>query len=127
MDETCRYFIQQEHDDLIGCIKAADVGLPRHKPGNKKEWWTSELNDLKNQSVDIQKLWIAEGRPRQGATHMECLRVRSTYKRAIRAAQRAPKQDSWNHLHSAMEQNDTNGFWNRGDQSTTQTIHIFLQ
>ena len=93
-DETCRYFIQQDYDDLISCIKNADVALPRHKPGVKKDWWTNELSRLKSQSIEIHKLWVAEGKPKQGPTHMEYLRVRSAYKRAIRTAQSGPKLDA---------------------------------
>ena len=110
--ETCRYFIQQEYDDLISCIQEADSVLPRHKPGACKDWWSPELSDLKCQSIDIQSLWIAEGRPRSGPTCTERLRVRSLYKCALRSAQRQPKLDAWNDLHSAMECDDTNSFWN---------------
>ena len=111
-DETCRFFIQQDYEDMVQCIKNADVILPRYQPGVKRDWWTVELSDLKRQSIDIENLWLSEGKPQQGPTHIERLRVRGAYRRAIRAAQRAPKQASWNKLHSAMEQNDTSSFWN---------------
>ena len=111
-DETCRYFIQQDYDDIVQCLKIADSSLPRHRAGTKKDWWSEELTDLKRQSIEIQTLWLAQGRPNQGPIHIERLRVRAAFRRAIRAAQRAPKQASWDKLHSALEQNDTNDFWN---------------
>ena len=111
-DESCRYYIQQEYDDLISCLKIADTDLPRHKPGCRKDWWTQELSDLKRQSEDIHKLWKVEGKPRSGLTYSERLRVRSRYKRSIREAQRATRQDAWNKIHTSMEKDDTNGFWN---------------
>ena len=89
----------------------ADTFLPRHKPGVHKDWWSSELSDLKNQSMDIHNLWVSEGRPRSGATQTERLRVCASYKAAIRKAQREPKQDAWNTLHTAMENDDTQSFW----------------
>ena len=52
-DETCRYFIQQEYDDLISCLKIAEANLTRHKPGCQKDCWTPELSDVKKQSGDI--------------------------------------------------------------------------
>ena len=42
---------------------------------------------------------------------MERLRVKAAYKRALKDAQRAPKQESWNRLHTAMTSNDTDKFW----------------
>ena len=42
---------------------------------------------------------------------MERVRVRAAYKRAIRAAQRAPKQASWDRLHSSLAEKDTSSFW----------------
>ena len=109
--ETCRSEMQHEYDFVIARIKMADKLLPRHKKGREKSWWSSELTQLKSQSVEIQRLWIAEGRPGHGLTHMERLRVRALYKKAIRKAQKEPNQVSWNSLHSAMEQCDSNKFW----------------
>ena len=111
-DEICRRNIQQEYDDIVQCVKDADTILPRHKPGVKKDWWNSHLSELKKRSIEIHNLWKNEGRPRHGATQSERLRVRATYKHAIREAQRATKQESWDRLHSTMKGNDTNGFWN---------------
>ena len=109
--ELCHPVLQQEYDNLIAAIKKADSTLPRHRAGREKSWWSQELTNLKNQSIEIQKIWISEGRPGQGPTHLERLRVRAAYRRAIRNAQKAPKQASWNRLHTAMEHCDSNGFW----------------
>ena len=109
--ERCRYFLQQEYDDLVSCIKSADEALPRQKPGIQNDWWTPELSDLKNQSKDIHAIWISEGKPRSGPTFTERCRVRSVYKCAIRRAQRNDKQEAWDKLHSAMASDDTTNFW----------------
>ena len=95
----------------MGCLKEADASLPRHKPGTEKEWWSENLTDLRNKSIEIQTLWIEQGRPRQGPVHEERLRIRAAYKRAIRAAQRAPKQAAWDRLHTTLAEKDTNSFW----------------
>ena len=52
-----------------------------------------------------------QGRPGSGPTHFERMRVRADYKRAIKAAQLAPKQEAWDEIHTAMELNDTHHFW----------------
>ena len=108
---SCLHTLQQEYDFLIAAIKEADALLPRHRKGREKSWWSQELSILKNQSIEIQRLWISEGRPGHGPTHLERLRVRAAYRKAIRYAQKTPKQESWNQLHAAMEHCDANSFW----------------
>ena len=66
---------------------------------------------LKSQSIDIHKLWIEQSRPRSGPTHLERMRVRADYRRAIKAAQLAPKREACDKVHSAIELNDTYQFW----------------
>ena len=109
--DACRNSIQREYDNIKACITNASSLLPKTKTGVEKDWWTAELTNIRNQSIDIQSLWIQEGRPRHGPTYLERLRVRAQYKRCIREAKRAPKQAAWNKLHSAMETRDTNSFW----------------
>ena len=108
----CKSMIERDYENVVAALRAADSKLPRHKPGVKKDWWTPQLTELKQQSIDIHRLWITEGRPRHGATHLERIRVRASYKQAIGTAQRAPKQEAWNRLHTALSENDTNNFYN---------------
>ena len=110
-NHSCTQSLQEEYDYLISCLKRADSSLPRFKPGVQKDWWTADLTELRNQSIEIHSLWVNEGRPHQGPTHEERLRVRASYKRAIRSAQRAPKQAAWDRLHSSLIDHDTNDFW----------------
>ena len=110
-DDACRQRLQEEYDCLLSCIKKASDAVPRQKPGSQKDWWTPELTKLRDQSREIQQLWLLEGRPGHGPTHIERLRVKAAYKRTLRLAKRAPKQDAWNKLHSAMETKDTTSFW----------------
>ena len=51
------------------------------------------------------------GKPLQGTIHLERICIRAAYKKALRDAQRFPKQQAWNRLHSSMVSNDTNSFW----------------
>ena len=109
--QECRDIIQSDYEFLISSLCAADSILPRYGPGVAKDWWSSDLSALKEKSIDIHNIWLAEGRPRHGPTFLERLRVRAAYKRAIRDAQRKPKQQAWNRLHSDLEFCDTNDFW----------------
>ena len=111
LNDACQDSLQQEYDTLIKCLKCADASLPRFKPGMEKDWWTTDLSSLRRQSIEIHTLWKNEGRPRHGMTNDERLRIRAAYKRAIRQAQRAPKQTARDKMHSAMCDKDTNAFW----------------
>ena len=108
---NCQSLIQAEYDYLLSCLKKAAAPLPRHRPGVEKDWWSPNLTVLRDQSIDVHRRWEALGKPRQGLIHLERLRIRSSYKQAIRNAQKVPKQQAWNKLHTSMISNDTNSFW----------------
>ena len=108
---TCRNSIQQEYDTLICLMKNADSVLPRYKPGIAKSWWTPELQNLKQQSIDIDHLWKTEGRPCNGSTHQERLCIRASYRRAIKNARVSSNQKCWDNLHQQLANKDTDNFW----------------
>ena len=92
-------------------ITEADKILPRHKSGVQKHWWTEELTALRNQSIEIHRIWQNEGKPHSGPTNTERLRVRAAYRNAIRTNQRRPVQAGWNRLHSSFVSKNTTDFW----------------
>ena len=108
---ACRSSIQAEFDSITHQLSSADKILPRHKPGVQKNWWTEELSALKTQCMEIHQIWQAEGKPRQGAIYNERMRVRAEYRKAIRNAQRKPKQSCWNRLHETLASKSTDSFW----------------
>ena len=112
IDPQCLSGIQQEYDLITNLVTEADKILPRHKPGVQKHWWSDELSRIRNQSIEIHRLWRAEGRPGSGPTNFERLRVRAEYRRAIKATQRAPKQAWWNRIHGPRRSFGNNSFTN---------------
>ena len=110
-NNDCLLSVQKEYDNLIDLITLADKVLPRHKPGVQKHWWSDELTELRNKSIEIHRLWQLEGKPRSGPTSNERLRVRAAYKKAIKSAQKSPKQASWNKLHGSLLSKSTTEFW----------------
>ena len=110
-NQLCIDDIEKEYEDIRSCLISASNSLPQKQNGVEKDWWTPELTQLRDQSIAIQHLWLNEGRPRQGPTYLERLRVRASYKNAIRHAKKAPKQAVWNRLHTSMASQDTNSFW----------------
>ena len=112
-EASCLVDLQSEYDEIVLCMKNASKLLPKANHGVEKDWWSSTLTQLRDKSVEIQRLWISEGRPRHGPTNDERLRVRAAYKCEIRRAKKAPKQEAWNRLHQAMADHDTGDFWKR--------------
>ena len=110
-NEQCIKSIQDEYDILTDTIKNADKALPRHKPGVQKHWWTEELSSLKERNISIHNIWKSEGKPRSGHTNEERLRVRATYRHAIKSAQKKPIQSCWNKLHTSLASKNTTEFW----------------
>ena len=108
--DSCHSSIQAEYDNIARQLKTADKALPRHKPGLQKNWWSEELTALKNQNIEIYRLWHLEGKPHSGATNDERLRVRAAYRRALKTARKAPNQSSWNRLHEAFTAKNTDQF-----------------
>ena len=43
--------IERYYNELINCIKTADLQLPRCKPTMKKNFWDDNLSRLKNDSI----------------------------------------------------------------------------
>ena len=82
-----------------------------NQAGVQKHWWTAELTRIRNQSIDIHRLWLLEGKPRSGPTNDERLRVRATYRRAIKSAKKQPKQSCWNKLHETFAPKNATEFW----------------
>ena len=111
-NDKCKDEIQKEYDFIRSCMIEASDQIPRKRSaGVAKDWWSPELSRLKNQSIDIQALWLQQGRPRQGPIFNERLRVRAAYKNAIRCAKKAPKTAAWNCLHATLADEDSDAFW----------------
>ena len=110
-NHVCLEWIQREYDNITESITQSDKVLPRHKPGVQKHWWNNELTYLRTKSIEIHRLWQTEGKPRSGLTNDERLRVKAAYKRALRSAQRVPKQERWNKIHGHFIQKNQTEFW----------------
>ena len=80
-------------------------------PGVAKSWWTSDLDELKQRSIEITELWKNEGRPHSGPTNATRLHVRAEYRRCIKVAHSSENQANWNKLHTQFIEKDTDSFW----------------
>jgi len=77
------------------CIPSVKVGVPKH-------WWSPDLDELKQQCIDICNLWKDIGCPRNGLINSERLKCKYKYKQATKEAafnaDRSLNDDLFNHL-----------------------------
>jgi len=79
--------LERYYTDIVGCLNtAAKQCVPSSKPGLQKFWWTPELDELKQQSINVCVLWTSIGRPRSGSINAERLKCKYRYKRAVQYA-----------------------------------------
>ena len=46
--------LERYYTDIVGCLNtAAKQCVPSSKPGLQKFWWTPELDELKQQCIDV--------------------------------------------------------------------------
>ena len=56
--------IEKYYNDIVRCLAAASQCVPCTRVGVAKHWWTANLDELKQQCIDICNLWKLVGCPR---------------------------------------------------------------
>ena len=83
--------IDEVYAKIVNALKLCSAdAVPMRSKHFFKFWWSKELDCLKDNAIESDKLWKAAGRPRSGPLYSR----RSTDKRAYRAAIRKNKRDS---------------------------------
>ena len=90
--------IEKYYNDIVRCLAAASQCVPCTRVGVAKHWWTANLDELKQQCIDICNLWKLVGCPRNGTINSERLRYKQAIKQAIIDADTGLNEDfrkSW--------------------------------
>jgi len=61
------------YTEIVNCLIACGEQCIPLKVGIRKYWWCPELDDLKQQCIDMTALWSSLGRPRSGNINAERL------------------------------------------------------
>jgi len=114
-DSSCHvHYLQIEkyYHDIVQCLKLAErTCVPTFRVGFHKHWWSPQLDELKQQCIDITDLWTSIGRPRCGVINAERLRCKFRYKQAIKEAANEADQYMNDDLFNHMCSKDTVSFW----------------
>lgn len=99
--------------DDIACVllSSSSFCVPSVRKSFFKFWWDTELDLLKQASVDAFVLWKQVGRPRQGSFFENKQRARLQYRNAIRGKQRSEMDAYSNDLHENLVRKEPNAFW----------------
>ena len=104
--------LEMYYTDIVKCPQAvAAECVPSVKPGLQKFWWTPELDELKEQCIDISTLWASIGRPRSGSINEERLRCKYRYKQAIKMAMQDNDRQFNDSLYDKLCKKDEVSFW----------------
>ena len=115
-DQCCadyehRHSIQQYYEEIVAAVEFADKTLPRCYSSIKKPFWSNELNQLKQQSIECFRVWKEHGSPISGP-FFECKRRCSkVYKTAIRAAKKKSETELNEQMFDDLASKNTDDFW----------------
>ena len=76
----CLIALERFYENIVSAVTAADNTLPRRRHGLAKSYWTPELSELKQKSLDAHRLWQNCNCPRSGPIYLEKVRTNSQYK-----------------------------------------------
>ena len=85
--------------------------VPKQSKNFLKYWWSQELECLKAQAIDSNRLWREVGRARSGPIYVKRNSDKRAYRLAIRRAQADIKDKYSNELHDSLLRKEDNKFW----------------
>src|SRR5206468_8594016 len=91
--------------------KAGYLSVPKIPVNSLKEFWSDELNRLKDISIDIHGLWKNLGSPRHGSINIARLKAKLNYKNAIRAAASNSLLKNSKLINESLTNKNGSSFW----------------
>jgi len=105
-------FIENVYEKLVTTFQnCASANVPTRRVGFFKYWWSQELDCLKENAIESDKIWKASGRPRSGPIFNKRNSDKRAYKNSIRKNQTESANAYSNDLHDALLAKNGNAFW----------------
>ena len=112
----CLILLEKLHEDIVSAVARADQCLPRRKHGISKPYWSSELTELKQKSIDAHELWRSCNSPRSGPIFDEKQRCNYAYKRYLRKSKTETRTSLSSQLSDNLLTKDKDSFWKNWNQ-----------
>ena len=101
--ESVSTAIDMLYNNIVNVLNAAaNAFVPRHKKNFYKYWWDEEMNLLKDESIESDKLWKAAGKPRHGPIFDRRQKCKSIYRKRIRECEKSRLTSYTNDLHECL-------------------------
>ena len=107
----CLIALEEFYINIVSAIAVSDNTLPRKKHGLAKPYWSPELSELKQKSVDAHYLWKNSNCPRSGPIFCEKQRTNYAYKKSLRLSKNERSSSMTSELSSNLLNKDTISFW----------------
>ena len=109
--EHCRH-LDEIYVQSVSLLKsAAENTIPKLKSSFFKHWWNSQATELKQDSINTHREWLANGRPENGPIYEAKRIAKNLYKNYLRQQQDTEKDCVSNDLHDALLNKSQGCFW----------------
>ena len=96
---------------VVALNTAADRFIPKLKVNALKFWWDNELDPLKAKAMGSHKMWVENGRPRNGSIYDIKKHDKYCYKASIERRKTQSKETVSNDLHDSFLNKNSGAFW----------------
>jgi len=104
--------IDSLYSDMVNVLTtAASQFVPQKAKSFYKFWWDEELDILKQNSIDSNRIWKAAGKPRHGPVFDKRQSCRLEYRRRIKSGQKSMETSYTNELHDCLINKNGPDFW----------------
>src|SRR3989442_3579489 len=107
------HLIDSYYENIVCALKSSDSNsIPRIPPKSLKNFWSPELDNLKQISIDLHNLWRMIGSPTQNSLiNRERIKAKYTYKLAIKEAKNSSLRLNADKINSSFIEKDSSNFW----------------
>ena len=97
---------------LVGSLdQAVQSVVPKIKKNFFKYWWNEEADMLKQNSIKMHKIWVENGRPKNGPIYELKSKAKSVFKLFLRKQQKLETSNVSNSLHDSLMNKNSTTFW----------------
>ena len=112
LNDVCKRAIDEYYPKFVDAlINASTATVPVIKVNGLKHWWSDELTELKQKSIDTFRIWKDAGKPRSGMVFDMYLQNKYAYKLCIIRMKNDSEHVISNDLYDALVEKDKASFW----------------
>ena len=111
IDDCHKLDLENYYSDIVSAILNAESCLPKTNANFQRSFWSEELSNLKESSIDCTNYWKSMGSPKTGPLFDCKKRCHYKYKIAIRKSKAEDESAMNDNLYTDLLNCDSNSFW----------------